>query len=321
MAREVRSAVMSLRGHVYTVAPRLRDALRRSPAPPGAPWHTAIAEDGRELRITGCLRELAGASTIVVIVHGLGGRADSDYCLRDAAAAERAGCSSLCVALRGADRRGEDIYHAGLTADVDAAIQSGELSAYRRIVLLGYSLGGHTVLHAALRPVDRRIAAVAAVCAPLDLAAAQRFIDTEALAIYRLAILHGLKAIYAEVARRRAVPTPPRAVRRIRTLYEWDRLTVVPRFGFGTPERYYAETSVGPRLPSLRTPALVVASEGDPLVPLGAVRPHADAARATVRTAYVATGGHVGFPRSADLGIPGERGLEPQIVAWLLAPS
>lgn len=62
---------------------------------------------------------------------------------RAARVAEAAGLDSLRLNLRGADRMGEDGYHAGLTADLAAALASPELADYRSVGVLGFSLGGH----------------------------------------------------------------------------------------------------------------------------------------------------------------------------------
>ena len=61
-----------------------------------------------------------------------------------------------------ADGRGEDFYHAGLTVDLEAAIASPELARYQRILILGYSLGGHVVLRYAANP-NGSVADIAAV--------------------------------------------------------------------------------------------------------------------------------------------------------------
>ena len=64
----------------------------------------------------------------LLIVHGLGGSAKSPYTAKAAHAAAAAGLSSLRLNLRGADLLGEDYYHAGMTADLAAAIASPELA-------------------------------------------------------------------------------------------------------------------------------------------------------------------------------------------------
>ncbi|MDX1504009.1 MAG: alpha/beta hydrolase, partial [Thermoanaerobaculia bacterium] len=80
---------------------------------------------------------------LLVVVHGLGGCAESFYARRAAAAAEGAGVGCLRLNLRGADERGEDIYHAGLWSDLAAVVESPAFDGYERLLVLGYSLGGH----------------------------------------------------------------------------------------------------------------------------------------------------------------------------------
>jgi len=306
---------MPIRGHLWTLAPRLRHRLRPPRLPAARPWETALADPVRgTVRLTGLLCEVPGSDEVLILVHGLGGCSDSHYLSAGVAAAEAAGISSLRLNLRGADRRGEDFYHGGLTADLHAALASPELQRYSRVYALGYSLGGHVALRLGTEEGDPRLAAVAAICSPVDLALAQAEIDAPPLWIYRRYLLDGLKDIYDSVAARhpalgRAVPLPPAEVRRIRTIREWDDRVVAPRHGFADAADYYARASVAPRLPYLRVPALLLNSEQDPMVPARAVRPalQCPAPRLTVR--WIAGGGHVAFPRA--LGVDG------WVVEWL----
>ena len=83
------------------------------------------------------------------------------------------------------------------------------------------------------------------MCAPLDLAASGAAIDHPRAACLLRPVLNGLKQIYAEVARRRPVPTPLASVLRVRTIRAWDRLAVVPRFGFASVDHYYQRAASG----------------------------------------------------------------------------
>ena len=78
------------------------------------------------------------------------------------------GWSCLRLALRGADGSGEDFYHAGLIDDLAATVDSAAFADYERIVIIGYSLGGHLALRYACEKPDSRVRAVAAICAPLE---------------------------------------------------------------------------------------------------------------------------------------------------------
>lgn len=308
-------------GHLWTIAPRLRHAVRPVPSPESRPWQTSV-EDPRlgTLRLTGRLLEAPGAGELVVLVHGLGGSTGSHYIPRAAAAAEAAGLSCLCLNLRGADRRGEDYYHAGLTADLHAALASPELRPYRRLYAVGYSMGGHVTLRLATEPADPRLAAVAAICAPVDLAYSQREIDAPVLWLYRHYLLRNLGTLYAAVAARRPVPFPVERLGEIRTFRQWDDRIVAPRHGFADAADYYARESVAPRLGSLRVPALLLNSECDPMVPARSVRPALAGASPLLKVAWLRGGGHVAFPRRMETGLADGKnleGIDAQALAWL----
>lgn len=236
--------------------------------------------------------------------------------LRAARAAHTGGLATLRLSLRGADGSGEDVYNAALTDDLGAAVASTEAMRYEEIFALGFSLGGHLVLRYAAGRHDRRLCAVAAVCAPLDLKACQIEIDRPTRALYRRYLLARLRRSVLAVHRRGRLMEPPWELRSVRTIREWDRRVVAPRFGFADPEDYYTRSSVGPHLAGLSVPALLVASQHDPMVPAATLRPWlADALRLEVR--WATRGGHLGFPRSLDLGEPGPLGIDGQVIEWL----
>lgn len=230
--------------HLWTLGPRLRHAVRPRPNPGSVPWETVV-EDPKigPVRLTGRLRELPG-DELLILVHGLGGSTDSHYMLRGAEAAEAAGLSCLRLHLRGADRRGEDFYHAGLTADLHAALASPEAARFRRIHLLGYSLGGHVALRLATEPADPRLVSVAAVCSPVDLARSADEIDAPGLGLYRWYLLRSLADIYRQVAARRPVSYPVEKAGEIRFIREWDDKIVAPRHGFAGASDYYARRAL-----------------------------------------------------------------------------
>lgn len=311
---------MTLRGHFWTVAPHIVQRLRRDAGPEARSWTTTLEDPTvGQVRLSGLLHEPAGARVLLVVVHGLGGSASSRYAVRAARAAEAAALPCLRLSLRGADGSGEDFYNAGLIEDLRAAVESAEARRYESLLILGYSLGGHLALRYAVEQPDPRVRAVAAVCAPLDLNLSQRAIDRPGLALYRHYLLANLRRLIAAVDARRPLPVPLSVLRTVRTLREWDRQTVVPRFGFASPEDYYARMSVGPHLARLRMPALLVATEADPMVPPATLRPSLAADHANLTVQWVSRGGHIGFATALDLGFAAARGLERQVLAWLQA--
>ncbi|MCP4660875.1 MAG: alpha/beta fold hydrolase, partial [bacterium] len=197
-------------------------------------------------------------------------------------------------------------------------LASPSLREFATLYILGYSLGGHVVLKFATEVGDRRLRAAAAVCSPLDLERTVSAFDRPARWPYRRYVLLNLLSQYAEVAACQVVPTPLAQLRRVRTLREWDRLTVVPRFGFQSPEDYYLRAGVGSRLDRLRVPALLVAAVGDPMVSAEGIEPALENRGNHLEVHWLRRGGHVSFPADLDLGLPEARGLEAQVIGWLL---
>lgn len=310
---------MSMAAHWWTLAPKLQRVLQPSTPPPSQPWGLELANagpSGETVHLTGRFHPSDAASTALVTIHGLGGCTESEYMVRMARLASEAGFACLRLNLRGSDRQGNDFYHAGLTSDLHAALKSPLLAGFDTLALVGFSMGGHVALKAATEDLDPRVTAVAAVCSPLDLAPCAVSFDRPNRWLYRRYVMASLLDIYRAVAERRPVPLPVEEAAKLTRIRDWDEKIVAPRWGFEGSDDYYARASVGPLLPSLKVPALLVQAAADPMVPDAAVRPALDAASG-VTAHWVARAGHVGFPRDVDLGMDAPLGLEPQLLRWI----
>lgn len=316
---------MSVHGHYWTVKPVLLHRLRPVPQPPCEPFRIVVHDPVTgELPLSGHF-SAGDPRRLLLLVHGLGGSAESPYLRRSARLALQRGLSVLRINLRGADGSGCDFFHAGLTADLHAVLAAPELASFEAIWVLGYSVGGHVVLKLGTEIEDPRVKAVAAICSPLDLDATVTDFDRPSAWAYRRHVFQGLLAHYQAIAALRPVPTPVEELRRVSSLRELDRLTVVPRFGFGSPENYYASVSAGKRLRDLKRPALLVATEEDPMVTARSVRAGlAAAGDHLLEVVWSRHGGHVGFPPGVDLGLgeaPAGGPIPPmdaQVHGWLL---
>lgn len=316
MHRPLSPFLSGIHGHAYTIGPRFLLG-RGLEAPVSEPWSTRCREDTREIAITGLLSEHPGADTLVLILHGCGGAPTSHYAVLATRYFHAQGMSVLRLAWRGADLGGEDIYHAAQTADVHAAIADARFAHYRRIWVLGYSLGGHCCLHVAHEARDERVRAVAAICPVLHLVKTNQAIDSRERGFYRRYVLGGLIANYAAYAARGAAPTPIAHVRRATTFRAYDALTVVPRYGFASVDDYYTRACASRVLGAIEKPTLIVSARHDPMIPWQIAESLRSSFSPAITFRWAERGGHAGFPRDLNLGEPGPRGLEAQIHAWL----
>ena len=305
-------------GHFRTIAPTVRETLVSRPCPSAERWQDQIPNEvGEPIMRSGLFTDVAGRDEVVVVLHGLGGTVDRGYCVAAARAAEKAGLPCFRLALRGADGVGRDLHHAGFTADLGPILSRPPLDRFDKIALVGYSLGGHVALSAAMDEVDERLSAVVALCPPLNLKACQQEIDAPNTWLYRQYLLRALKDSYPSIARGSQVKVPIDRITSVKTLREWDALTVVPRFGFDDVDHYYQTQSVGPRLEAMKLPALVICSPADPMIPADSLRGPLGRASQEVVVRWVHGGGHVFFPPKIDLGFGAHAGVENQVMQWL----
>lgn len=293
--------------HFWTVAPNLIARVRPT-AIEDRPWTIEVDDPTRDgVVLAGAFGDPQRSSRLVIVVHGLGGDAQSPY-VRDIVAAVHArGWASLRISMRGAGASSPDFYHAGLWTDLAAVLAAPSLARFEKIAVIGCSLGGHVALHLGRGSEDPRLAAVAAICSPLDLAPNADVLDAPRTWVYRRYILGGLEQMHAKWHGTN---------QRFATIREWDAKVVVPRWGFDDVDHYWSSQSVGPRLGELRVPALYVGATGDPIVPAALQYAHLERARGKIESRWVARAGHVGFAPGVDLGMGGARGIWPQVLGW-----
>lgn len=271
-----------------------RDEILRIPLPAGGALHArAWWQDGT-----------SGRSGAAIIVHGVGGSSDSRYVIRAAVSLHRAGWHVVRLDLRGAGDSiadAPDLYHAGLTEDLRAAIEHvGAREQVDGVALVGFSLGGHVVLRLAGELGDAdpgALRAAVAISAPLDLTEVTRAIERLRSLPYHMYVLQKL----VRQGRAFARAHPKRAhydassLRRLRSIRAYDGQVIAPMHGFASAEDYYTRASAGPLVQRIRVPTLLVHADDDPMVPAHTVRAWLREAPPALEQAWTQRGGHVGW--------------------------
>lgn len=243
---------------------------------------------------------------LVVLVHGLGGSATSDYVVATALGFLRAGFPVARVDLRSAGLSAlttRNMYHAGRTADLRRTIHvlQSEPESAGGIAVMGFSLGGAATLKMLGEPMPGlRIRGAVAVSPPLDLTEGAKFLNRAAGGAYE-------KFLVRRLRRESTKPGPggdpiltpgeEARIRHARSLPEFDDVVTAPRNGWADAAEYYRVNSAMGYLARITTPTLVIHSLDDPMIPPGPVRrlDWDSLARQGVRREITPRGGHVGF--------------------------
>ena len=313
-------------GHLQTIWPALYARRFVGPRPRWRRerWDTP---DGDFVDVDWLATSPAAEAPLLVLFHGLEGSARSHYAESFAGWARQHGLAMAVPHFRGCSgeiNRAPRAYHSGDHVEVDWMLRRfAHTQAARggdRLLAVGVSLGGNALLRWAGESGESArqvVAAVAAVCAPLDLAAGGYAIGRGFnRQVYNRMFLRTMKAkAHAKLAQHPGL-FDARRLAAARDLYAFDDLFTAPLHGFQGVEDYWRRASARPHLPAIRVPALALNARNDPFVPAASL-PRADQVGPWVTLWQPDEGGHVGFAQGAW---PGHVMWLPQAVGgWLLA--
>jgi hypothetical protein len=249
---------------------------------------------------------------LLLALHGLEGSSGAHYMRGLADKAFAAGFSVLLLNQRncgGTEDLSDSLYHSGLTADPDHVIRelAGE-DGIDRAVVAGYSLGGNLALKLAGDYGDRPPSSLRGVCAVspiLEIGECVRALERRSNILYQWNFVRGLR----RRMRRKGVTHPGRfpldRLATVRTVRQFDEVFTAPHFGFQGADDYYHRASAMRVIDRVRVPALVIAAEDDPFVPVEPFRDARVAGNPNIRLVITRHGGHCGFLSAARNGDDG----------------
>jgi hypothetical protein len=259
-----------------------------------------------------------GSAPLLVLFHGLEGSSASHYAQAFAHWARTHGWRFAVPHFRGCSGElnlAPRAYHSGDHEEIGWILSQLRRRHGGRIAAVGVSLGGNALLRWAEEAGESASRTVAAVSAPIDLAAGGH------------AIGRGFnQVVYTRMFLRTMVP---KALRKLaqhpglfdrerllaaRDLYEFDQVFTAPLHGFAGTDDYWSRGSAKPHLHRIRIPALVLIALTDPFVPAASLPP-AHEVGAHVTLWQPREGGHVGF---ATGRFPGHVLALPQgVMDWM----
>ena len=226
----------------------------------------------------------------------------------------------------GEPNRAPRAYHSGDFAEVGWLLARFQGAQRARgggpVLAVGVSLGGNALLRWAGEAgvsAGTLVAAVAAVCSPLDLAAGAQAIGRGFnRQVYTRLFLRSMKTkARAKLAQHPGLFDAGR-LRAARDLIAFDDLFTAPLHGFAGAGDYYRRASAKPVLADIRVPALALNAQNDPFVPAASL-PRAGEVGRHVTLWQPPEGGHVGFCQGRA---PGHVFWLPRAVGgWLLAQA
>jgi predicted alpha/beta-fold hydrolase len=269
------------------------------PAAPGAPW--------------------------LVLFHGLESSSMSRYAIAFALVAHSRGWNFSVPHFRGCSGEPNLLprsYHSGDFAEIGFMLGRIREQAGAPVYAVGVSLGGNALLRWAEEAGETasRIAhAVAAISAPVDLAASGHALDSGIKRlVYARMFLNTLKPHALVKWQQHPGLFDRERMLAATTLHAFDDCVTAPLHGFVDADDYWCRASAKPHLKEIRVPTLVFNARNDPFVP-GWSLPGPDDIGRAVTVWQPDEGGHVGFPAGA---FPGHVDVMPAAVcAWLAAAT
>jgi len=261
------------------------------------------------------------SAPLLVLFHGLEGSSRSHYAEAFAGEARRRGWRYAVPHFRGCSGEinlAPRAYHSGDHEEIGWMLARFRTLHGGPVVAVGVSLGGNALLRYAEEAgasAAARVRAIAAVSAPLDLAAGGRAIGRGfGRQVYTRMFLRTMKQKAFVKLRQHPNLFDARAMRAARDLRDFDEVFTGPLHGFAGADDYYARSSAKAALATIRIPALVLNARNDPFLPASAL-PRPGQVGPCVTLWQPAHGGHVGFAAGPW---PGQLRPFPEAVAgWL----
>ena len=262
------------------------DWLGQTPAQPGLP-------------------RLASKQPLLVVFHGLEGSSASHYAQAFAGVASRRDWACAVPHFRGCSGElnlAPRAYHSGDFAEIDWLLRRFARQHHGPLVAVGVSLGGNALMRWAGEmgaQAGQVVAAVASVCAPLDLAASGRAIGRGFnRLVYTRMFLKSMRPKALQKLAQHPGLFDRDALLAARDLYEFDNIMTGPVHGFKGVDDYWLRASAKPSMRQIGVPALALNALNDPFIPAASLPRPADVSP-RVTLWQPAQGGHVGFPSSS----------------------
>ncbi|MDO6812420.1 YheT family hydrolase [Tenacibaculum soleae] len=213
---------------------------------------------------------IVGSSSLVLLIHGLEGSANSNYMISTSNYLNKDGFDTVSMNLRSCS--GEDnlllkTYHSGKTDDVHFIIK--HLIAnynYKNIIIVGFSLGGNLTLKylGEYNDIPTQVKGGIAISVPIDLTSSQAELIKLKNKIYLNEFIKSIKLKMLEKADKFPDFNLNKELLFKATKFRHlEKQYTVPVFGFKNSEDYWQKASSKPYIPKIKAPTLLINSLDD----------------------------------------------------------
>ena len=243
----------------------------------------------------------------ILALHGLNGSSDAHYMRGIASKAFERGMNVVRLNQRNCgdtEHLSAGLFHSGLTHDARQVIRElTTVDGLTAIAVAGYSLGGNLSLKLAAEYGDhppQELLGVVAVSPIIEIGECVKALERPGNVLYQWNFVKDLK----RRMRRKDKCWPGRfdisRLSSIRTVRQFDDEYTAPHFGFNGADDYYHRASAMRVIERIHVPALIIAAEDDPFVPVEAFRDPKLTGNPHIELAICEHGGHCGFVAAAS---------------------
>jgi len=156
-------------------------------------------------------------------------------------------------------------------------------------IAIGFSMGGNLLLHYA-RHYPKAFKQMITISTPFDMHETAKYLPR----VYEKRFLQSFKGkIKRKLKLGVDLPAGRRELKRVKSLFDFDRFFTAPIFGHASAEEYYDYSSCAPFLADIATPTHMIFAEDDPFIPSHSIPEDLNAPHVTLEIHK--EGGHVGF--------------------------
>lgn len=261
-----------------------------------------------------------GYNKLVILTHGLEGRADDKYILHLSKILHSLEYDSLAWNMRtcgGVMNKTSKFYNAVDSQDLELIINKFE-NSYDEIMLIGISLGGALTGNLVSRKaaeLSSKIKRACLISTPLDLESSKKSLETNvSKVLYQQNFLISMKKKVAYKVANFNIPVDLTAVKKAKFISQIDDLVIAPMYGYKDGADYRKSASCLPHLSKVKIPLLIINALDDPFLgeesyPVELAKDHS-----LITLDIVKYGGHVGFIKNFKDGIYQH---ERSLLEWL----